>query len=178
MHSRFLFGSSLAVAAVVLSACASGSGGGSAQPSIAEQAASGALTRADIQWSGRFKSVQQQSANIDPRGRNVASGSIVLTAQGDNVTRAQIDLSGPIEDSQQLHWAVAPGPCLSGTIPLLAVNEFPELDMRRGHGQLDQTVPISLPTSGSYHVNVYNGDGSDESSVLTCAPLKLERRKQ
>lgn len=177
MYSRFFFGTFLSVAVVVTAGCASSSAGSSAEPSIAVQAASGALSPSDIQWSGRFRAVQQQTSSIDPRGRNVASGTVVLTAQSATVTRARIDLSGPVEDSRQLHWAVAPGACLSGTIPLLAVNEFPDIDMRRGHGQLDQTLPITLPTSGTYHVNVYTGDGSDESSVLTCAPLKLERRK-
>lgn len=176
MRSPLVLGSRL-VFVLAAAACASSSAGTSASPSVAEQAASGTLDRSRLEWSGRFKSVQQQLSSIDPRGRNVASGTVQLTAAGDNLTRARIELSGPIEDSQQLHWAIAPGACRSGTIPLLAVNEFPMIEMRRGHGELDQTLPITLPASGSYHVNVYTGEGSDESDVMTCAPLRLDERK-
>ena len=176
VRSRFVVGSHVALV-VAAAACASGSAGSSASPSIAEQAASGAIDPSRLEWSGRFKSVQQQLSSIDPRGRNIASGTVLLTAAGDNLTRARVELSGPVEDSQQLHWAIAPGACRSGTIPLLAVNEFPMIEMRRGHGELDQTLPITLPASGNYHVNVYTGDGSDESDVMTCAPLRLELRR-
>lgn len=176
MRSPFVVGSHL-VLVIAAAACASSSARSGASPSVAEQAATGVLDRADLQWSGRFKSVQQQLSGIDPRGRNIASGTVQLTAAGENLTRVRIEVSGPVEDSQQLHWAIAPGACRSGTIPLLAVNEFPMIEMRRGHGELDQTLPITLPASGSYHVNIYTGDGSDESDVLTCAPLKLESRK-
>jgi len=38
-------------------------------------------------------------------------------------------------------------------------------------------VPLALPTSGSYHVNLYLSHGGDESDVLSCANLRMESKK-
>jgi hypothetical protein len=142
------------------------------------QAGAGELGPAMLQWKGSFRNtVQQTSVGIGYRGLNVASGTVLLTAPDDRNMHVQIAVSGPSDQSGQLHWALAPGQCRSGSIPLMPVSTFPEIHMSQGRGDLDRTITIPLPTSGSYHVNIYTGEGSDESDVLTCAELKLERRK-
>ncbi|HKO16288.1 MAG TPA: hypothetical protein VJU87_08615 [Gemmatimonadaceae bacterium] len=174
MPSHFVFPASLVTIALAAAGCASSSG--RKAPSVAMQAAAGDLGPANLQWTGKFRSIQQQLSTVDQRAHNVASGSVVLTAPDERETHVQISVSGPAQDASQLSWVIAPGACRSGTIPLMAVSQFPEIRMSQGHGELDQVLSMPLPTAGSLHVNIYNGPSTDESGVMTCADLKLERR--
>lgn len=132
-----------------------------------------------LQWTGRFQPVQQQSGDATSiRGRNRASGSVKLTAVTEGRMNANIEVSTPLTQSSNIRWALASGSCGSGALPVLPVNDFPEIDVTSsGRGDLKADVPASLPTAGSYHVNVYWTDGRDESDVMTCANLKLEPRR-
>lgn len=92
-----------------------------------------------------------------------------------NRTHAEITLSAPVT-SIGLHWAVHPGRCGSGSLPLAAVDQFPVLEIgSNGRGQLSADVPLTLPPSGNYHVNVFWTGGQDLSDVMTCANLRPER---
>jgi hypothetical protein len=140
--------------------------------------AGAALASASIEWAGPFQAIQQQNGNtVAPRGRNNASGSVVLTASGKRSIHARIKLSAANEASQYLHWALASGRCGSPAIPLLTVNQFPDISMSNGRGQLDAEVPLELPTSGTYHVDVFWSNGQDQADVMTCANLRQEARK-
>ena len=140
------------------------------------QAGAGTLGVAMIQWSGRFRATQEQSGNGSARQLNQTTGSVVLTAPSAEQTRAQITVSGPMLDPLRVPWSVSSGPCHSGTLPLTSIAQFPEIGMSNGHGELDAIFSMTLPTAGSYHVNVYNGTSTDESGVMACAELKIERR--
>jgi hypothetical protein len=155
--------------------CASGGAAGGSQ-SVAMEAGSGALGVGAIQWSGRFRAIQEQSGNGSTRQLNQTTGSVVLTAPSAEQTRVQLSVSGPMLDPLRVPWVVAPGPCRSGSLALTSINQFPEISMSNGHGELDATFSMTLPTSGTYHVNVYNGTATDESGVMACAELKLERK--
>ncbi len=158
--------------------CASSSSKPDTAPSVAVQAGAGQMGPALLQWTGKFRNTQQASQAVTPLGTNIASGSIVLTAPNERETHVQLNLSGPSDQNEQLRWVIAPGACRSGTIPLLPVNSFPLIHVSEGHGDLDTNIGVPLPTSGTLHVNIFdaNGSGSDETDVLTCAELKLDRR--
>jgi hypothetical protein len=141
------------------------------------EAGSGQLGPAMIQWTGRFRATQQATGDITAVVRNNATGTVTLTSPGPNQTHARISLSAPsITDQLRLQWAVVPGACRSGGIPILTVDQFPEFTISQGRGDLDETFSMPLPISGTYHVNIYNGDPQDEAGVFTCADLKVERR--
>jgi hypothetical protein len=160
--------------ALATTACASGS---QAHPPQAEVTPNGTVTPALIQWSGSFQAIQQQAGNADaPRGRNNATGRIVLTSSSSNSLRARITLTGGASTSQYFHWALVTGRCGSPALPLLTVNQFPDISMSNGRGQVDAEVPIALPTSGTYHVDVFWTNGQDQADVMTCANLRSEAR--
>ena len=132
-----------------------------------------------MQWSGSFQATQQQAGNADaPRGRNNASGSVRLFASGKTLMRARITLTAASATSQYLHWALVSGRCGSPALPLLTVSQFPDISMSNGRGQVDADVPLELPTSGTYHVDVFWGNGGDQADVMTCANLRREARSQ
>jgi hypothetical protein len=176
LHPRLLHRCT-ALALVAAAGC-SRTAQGPAASSVAMQAASGSLGPAALEWSGKFKSTQQQSTGVEMRQLNVATGTVTLTAPNDRQTRVQITVSGPVEASAELRWAIAPGACRSGAIPLMPPTSFPDIRMANGRGQLDETISLSIPTSGSYHVNIYSGSVTDETGVITCAELKLSQRHE
>ena len=169
--SRFLATTTVALATT---ACASGS---QSRPPEPEATPNGSITPALIEWTGSFQSIQQQAGDAAaPRGRNNATGRVVLTSSGRNALHARITLTGGGDNSQYFHWALVSGRCGSPAIPLLSINQFPDISMNKGRGQVDGEVPLALPTSGTYHVDVYWSNGQDQADVMTCANLKSEPR--
>lgn len=141
------------------------------------QAGAGELGLSMIMWTGKFRAVHSVTASGTDVSQYIASsGTVRLTANSNLETRVELSLSGPADMTGTYAWAIVPGACRSGGIPLLPVSSFPALRMSQGRGQLDEAIQIQLPTSGSYHVNVYSGASTDESDVVSCAPLKLEQR--
>jgi hypothetical protein len=169
--SRSLVATTVALATA---ACASGS---QSRPADPEPTLNGTVTPALIQWSGSFQSIEQQAGDATaPRGRNNATGRVLLISSGRNSLHARITLTGGADNSQYFHWALVSGRCGSPAIPLLSVNQFPDISMSNGRGQVDAEVPLALPTSGAYHVDVYWSNGGDQADVMTCANLRSEPR--
>ncbi len=167
------------IVALVGTGCASSQGGGS--QSVTAQAALGKLGPALLQWTGNFRSQRQADGAFGGmQQRNQASGRVILTSPAPNIMRAQINVSVPFDDAVQLLWTVSSGSCGSNSIPLMSATQFPQLTVINGQGSLDQQVSLAMPTSGTYHVNIFqNGsNGQDESGVLTCADLRLEQRSK
>lgn len=81
-------------------------------------------------------------------------------------------VSTALQEPTSLRWAVLPGRCGAGSLPVLGFDQFPPLDVgSSGRGQLEVEIPVALPQAGSYHVNVYFG-GMQLDNVLTCATLR------
>lgn len=88
--------------------------------------------------------------------------------------RVSVTISAPAHVSQTLRWAILPGTCGSGSIPVLGAEQFPSLDVgSNGRAQLSTDLALHLDASAPYHVNVYDGAGLDLSRVLTCGNLRL-----
>ncbi|MDE3054313.1 MAG: hypothetical protein KGL38_01155 [Gemmatimonadota bacterium] len=165
------------VAALIGTGCTSSQASGG--PSLATQAATGAIGPALLQWTGTFRPKQQYNATFGGmQQRNQTGGKVTLTAPNGSQMHARIDLTLDFNDAVRLPWAIAPGGCGSNTIPLMSVPQFPEISVSNGSGTLDEVLSLGLPTAGSFHVNVYNSgtSGQDEADVLTCASLTLGRR--
>lgn len=178
MRFHILRAGSLGLLAAATIGCASG-GSSASSGSVAAQAASGALGPALLQWSGRFRSQMQHDPHITAPVRNEASGSVVITAPNQAQTRVQLRLRLPqITDGVRLYWAIVAGSCGSNALPLMTVSQFPQIAINSSEGSLDATLSVAMPTSGVYHVNVFNANtmGQDESEVMTCADLTLSRR--
>lgn len=181
MRFTILRAGSLGLLAISAVGCASSQTAGGSS-SVSSQANSGALGPALLQWSGRFRAQVVQSASLSSptTTRSGASGSVMLTAPDPSETTVHLTVSLPQFSTEpvQLYWTVSSGSCGSNSIPLVSVSQFPQIAVNSGHGNLDASLPFAMPTTGDYHVNIYdNGaDGRDESGVITCASLKLERR--
>ena len=166
----------MALAALVVSACASHSG--SSAPSSPPTASISPASSSSGSWTGSFQPVQQQSGNLTPRGTNRTYGTAVLTVSPSSPSRthAVIEISTTLTTQSLLHWAIAAGRCGSVTLPLIGVDQFPTIEVSNsGQGKVAADVPVNMPTSGTYHVDVYWGGGQDRSDVMACANLKMGR---
>ena len=162
IHRRLLF---CIAAGLVASACAS-----SPAATTAEEAPAAAASS----WSGSFQAMQERTGVLAPTKRLQASGTVRLRQSQRDPRRMAISLvvSTSVREPGALRWAVLPGRCGSPTLPLLAHDQYPPLDMSSsGRGQIDIDLPIELPQSGNFHVNVYSG-GTELDNVVTCATLR------
>jgi len=117
--------------------------------------------------------MQQQTGGLGPTGQNKAFGNVRLSSKGTSRTAISITLSTPLSSAASLNWAVLPGRCGTGSLPLVGVERFPLIEVgNNGRGQLDGEMSLELPQNGTYHVNVYWSSGQQLSDVMTCANLR------
>jgi len=106
-----------------------------------------------------------------PTSQNKTTGSVFLSQAGSNRTRARVTVSTDVRNASQMQWALVPGRCGSGALPMVALQRFPVIEIgSNNRGEIDMEMPLTLPTSGSYHVNIYNG-GTQLNNVVSCANL-------
>lgn len=126
-----------------------------------------------VTWTGSLQPMQQTSSGLGPTGQNKAFGTVKLTSKGTSRTAISITVSTPLSNAASLNWAVLPGRCGSGSLPLVGVERFPVIEVgSNGRGQLENEMSLELPQTGSYHVNIYWASGTQLSDVMTCANLR------
>jgi hypothetical protein len=158
----------------MLAACSSATQSGAAASTSSTSRANNAAT---LRWSGSFAQSQQQTGDLAPRSTNKVYGNVSLTRPRDDQSsvHAKVTLSTPLGESRLLHWAILDGSCGSNTLPLLAIEQFPQINItNNGRGQIDVDLPLTLMPTGSYHVDVYWTTGHDHGDLMTCANLRLD----
>ena len=104
--------------------------------------------------------------------QNKTTGSVFMSQAGQDRIRVRLVVSTSFPDGQYLKWAILPGMCGSNMMPIAPVDQFPIIEMgTNGQGEVDRVLPLSMPATGQFHVNVYRG-GSQLEHVLTCGNLK------
>lgn len=148
----------------LLAACAS-----AAQRSPAAE--SSPTVSGAIQFDGQFRPIQQTDGRLGMNVQQRIYGEVrLLFRESSGRTTVSLTLNTNTNASDVLAWAVVPGRCGSGAVPLLPAAQFPALEMaNNGRGDLSAVIPIVMPR-GSYHVNVYRG-GETLSNVIACANL-------
>lgn len=159
-----------------LAACATTTpvaGSGDVTPAAAS--VGGAPSGSPIRWSGALQPTQQRTGGLGPTGQSKAFGTVTLTSKGAERTVVNISLSTSLQSSTALNWALLPGRCGSGSLPVVGIERFSVIDVgTNGRGQLASEMALGLPASGTYHVNVYWTSGQQLSDVMTCANLRKE----
>ena len=174
MH-RHLF---LPIAALVTSACASKSP--STTPSSSAPAALATSVGA-VTWSGNFQQQQQRVAGVGPTSTNRAHGNVRLSPKQGDDKRTQVVLNVTVvaAPGATMAWGIYPGRCGSGSgmaLPLIPPSSLPSLEAgRTGAASLNTDIALQMPTSGSYHLNVFwTTRTADLADVATCANLRVE----
>ena len=148
-----------------------------AEPTV-DATADRSVLATSARWTGSLAPVNSFSGGINGATRQNTYGSAMLTISPRNpkATRVQLTFQAPVQNSTVLRWAILPGRCGSGSIPLLAAESFPDLEISsNGRGQIDTDMPFEMPINGTYHVNVYSR-GSQLADVVGCGTLRFEAR--
>lgn len=169
-HRRLLF---YTAAGALASACAS------APPATTTASTPSPTPRAEQStsgggWTGSFQPKQERTGIVAPTKLQKATGTVRLreSPQDPRRTKVSLVLSLNVQEPTQLRWALIPGRCGSGSLPLMGYEQFPVLEVgSSGRGQLDVDLPMPLPESGQYHVDIYSG-GTQPDNVVTCATLR------
>jgi hypothetical protein len=130
---------------------------------------------AEVRWTGNFQPVQIRSSSPNMRVQSRIYGTVDLSALPNNPkrTRARLNFtSQSTGNSFTGQWALLPGRCGTGSLPVTGIENFPVIEVSsNGRASLDSELALALPESGEYHVNVYLG-GQQLDNVITCANLK------
>lgn len=125
-------------------------------------------------WSGNINSVTESNADVRQSGRGNGYGTAQMTkGEGGASTRVTISFSAGGASDRYLNWAILQGRCGSGTLPVLPINNFPELQVGGdGRAQVTATLPFEFPARGDYHINIYHERGQTLDQVIACGNLR------
>lgn len=138
-------------------------------------ARSAGTSQSRIRWSGSLQPIQQQTGRLGPTGQNKAYGNVTLTSKGPERIDISISVSTPLQGSNTLRWALLPGRCGTGSLPLVGIEQFPVIEVSsNGRADFNGEMSLALPESGTYHVNIYWAGGQQLSDVMTCANLRRD----
>lgn len=152
---------------VVCAACAKHSG----------NAPSG-LRPEEARWSGMIQPTYQNSGATAASRRTNIDGTVDLVADKDYTSRTKVDitLGTPVTNST-VSWALVPDRCGTGGVPVLPVDAFTPIEVGpSGRGEVSVIIPFELPTSGTYHVDIYEGARATLADVQACAELRIHAK--
>jgi hypothetical protein len=168
MNQRLLL-ATLSAGAFSLAACAhTVPVEGAATPSTSVSATPGAG-----KWSGRISSVTQNRADVSQSTRDNSYGSAEWTpGSGPTLSNVNLVFTYAGED-RELYWAIVAGSCGVAALPLIPMSNFPELSIGSGgRAQVTASLPIDLPSTGSYHIDIYRDHSGGAESLVGCGNLR------
>lgn len=134
-----------------------------------------AATGTPMRWQAHLKATMQRSGMVVTTVQNKTTGSVFISQAGQDRIRIRLTVSTSFHDNSPLSWAIIPGRCGSNMMPIAPVERFPVIDVSsNGRGEVDRVLPLTMPASGQFHVNVYRG-GTSLENVLTCGNLSRSK---
>ncbi|MEO7366905.1 MAG: hypothetical protein ABIZ36_03050 [Gemmatimonadaceae bacterium] len=164
-----MFIATLGASALGLAACAHtvpvDSG---ATPAVSMSTASGGG-----RWSGRIASVTQNRGDVAQSTRDNSYGQADWTAGG-RPTLSKVSLNFTYSGAERdLNWALISGSCGVAALPMLPMANFPEINIGGGgRGQVTTTLPLELPSAGSFHIDIYKTRTGGAENLVGCGNLK------
>jgi hypothetical protein len=129
-------------------------------------------------WKGTLNPTQSYQAAAVASKRQNGYGRVELSVSPNSPTLSHVivNVSIPNEPGMDLvGWGLSPGRCGSGSPLVLSPSMFPAIQIGpNGQGQIDAKIPFIIPDNGNYHVDVFRGQGTQLSDVITCAVLRRE----
>lgn len=168
-----MFVATLSAGALALTACAHNVPvEGASTPAASVSASSGAG-----RWNARITSVMQNRGDVAQSTRDNSYGSADWT-RGAGPTISTVNLTFTYAGQERdLNWALIAGSCGMAALPLIPLANFPSLNVGSGgRAQVTATLPIELPASGTFHVDVYKDRSGDPSSLVGCGNFRYSAK--
>jgi len=160
----------IAAAASGFTACSQSPAGGAPQPLAS-------MSAAEPRWTASIQSVKEDRINVPPDSVREKSFGSAQWTRGTGPALSVINLtfsySGPERD---LAWAILFGSCGSASLPLVPLSNFPELNVNTGgREQVNATLSVELPASGTFHIDIYKDRTGAIESLVACGNLRQGR---
>ncbi|MEO7041564.1 MAG: hypothetical protein ABI035_04815 [Gemmatimonadaceae bacterium] len=136
------------------------------------------LTPMEAIWTASIQPTNQNSGQAAASRRTMINGEVSMVADKDYPLRTvvHITLGTPVTDAS-VSWALVPERCGTGGVPVLPVNAFSPIEVGpSGRGEVTAVIPFTLPTSGAYHINIYEAQRAELADVQACAQLTLRAK--
>jgi len=129
-------------------------------------------------WSASIQPTNQNSGQATASRRTMINGDVTMVADKNFPQRTQIHITlGTPNTTSTVSWALVPDRCGTGGVPVLPVSAFSPIEVGpSGHGEVTVVIPLVLPTDGSYHVDIYEGQRAELAAVQACAQLRLRAK--
>ena len=129
-------------------------------------------------WSASVQSVREDRINISPDSVREKSFGSAQWTPGAGPTQSNVNLTftytGPERD---LSWAILFGTCGIASLPVVPLSTFPELNVAgNGRGQINGTIAIDLPVTGTFHVDIYKDRTGSLESVVACGNMRFSQK--
>ena len=124
-------------------------------------------------WSANIQSVTVNTGAVQQTARDRSYGTATWTV-GAASTLSNINLVFTYAGQERtLAWAIVPGSCGNPAIPVLPMSNFPELNVGGGgRAQVTTSMPLALPASGSYHIDIYRDRRGGADALIACGNLR------
>jgi hypothetical protein len=168
------FVATLSAGALALTACAHNVPvEGTATPASSVSTSSSGEGR----WTSRITSVTQNRGDVAQSTRDNSYGSAEWT-HGAGPTISTVNLTFTYAGSERdLNWAIVTGSCGMAALPLIPISNFPELHIGSGgRAQVTVTLPIDLPASGTYHIDIYKDRTGNAAGLVGCGNLRYSSK--
>jgi len=128
-------------------------------------------------WNARISSVTQNRGDVAQSTRDKSYGSADWT-RGAGPTLSTVNLTFTYAGVERdLNWALIAGSCGMAALPLIPLANFPELNIGSGgRAQVTATLPIDLPATGTYHVDIYKDRTGGAESLVGCGNFKYNAK--
>ena len=168
-----MFVATLSAGALALTACAHTvpvEGGATPASSVSTSTGGG-------RWTARIASVTQNRGDVAQSTRDKSYGSADWI-RGASPTLSTVNLTFTYAGQERdLNWALIAGSCGMAALPLIPLANFPELNIGSGgRAQVTASLPIDLPQSGTYHVDIYRDRSGDPTSLVGCGNFKFSAK--
>lgn len=159
----------LGASAAGLIGCAQKTGAGSA-PSPSGNVA----VTENSRWTANIQSVTQSRGDVAQTTRDRSYGTLTW-GRGDMSSLSTVNLVFTYAGQERfLSWAIAAGSCGTPALPIIPMSNFPEINIGGGgRGQVTASLPLELPITGVYHVDIYRSRQQGADALVACGNLKF-----
>jgi len=125
-------------------------------------------------WTTNIQSVMQSRGDVAQSTRDRSYGNFTWS-HGPSPSLSAFNIVFNYAGQERfLSWAIIAGTCGSPSLPILPPSNFPELNVgNAGRSQANGTLSVDLPTTGSYHVDVYRSRQQGMDTLVGCGNLKF-----
>lgn len=124
-------------------------------------------------WRASIRSVSRSRFDAPDSSRDRSYGSAEWT-RASLPTQSKVNVQFSYGGYERvLSWAILFGNCGTGSMPLMPVSNFPEIEVTgTGHATIEATLPMEMATSGTYHIDIYSDRQAAAESVVGCGNLR------